>query len=440
MSTIPVYALNGEFLELDREKCWVSDRSRINLGKVCPRKRYLSYHSGPLGKGVEAARQGEDLALGTAVHWGLERLLLSDLSEPDLVRMGAEAALLQFRELAREGIDVQGDDFIWQVAPEAAQLLVDEQAAIAQGLVYAFGARQLEPLIAQYEVVSLEEEINWLLTESSQDETSRFGVFMSRPDAILRHRANGKLYVVSYKTAKKFEDDTIGRLECDPQRFTEGLAVQARYGEEIAGVLYFYLLKGNKWKDKDLGYKRYTSWLVRPWVNEQSAIGGLQPSNFAMEYEWFSPEDGKTHRLGKGWRRCDVWRELDDGMAQWLEWLDQGLVQPEMGRDWLRELVVDPVPVAWDAGQAERWLRGTRMSETQWIEKAEMSRDMNSPEMIDIAFPLYEHSCFNFKRPCGMLPICWRGETVEQAIASGRMKIRSFNHPQEAGEEGGYDE
>ena len=63
-----------------------------------------------------------------------------------------------------------------------------------------------------------------------------------------------------------------------------------------------------------------------------------------MEYEYFDQTEQKSKRLGKGWRRVDIWREME--FEKWLEWLDGGLVQPELERDWLGEMVAEPIPKA----------------------------------------------------------------------------------------------
>jgi hypothetical protein len=53
---------------------------------------------------------------------------------------------------------------------------------------------------------------------------------------------------------------------------------------------------------------------------------------------------------------------------------------------------------------------------------------------LDATVPLAEHSCFNYRHACQFLPVCWRGETIEERLANGKLVGRKANHPQEMGE------
>lgn len=414
--TIKVWS-EGHELEIGREKCYFTDRSRQI--EQCDRRRYLRYHAGPAGRGVDVAMKSEDLLLGSAVHAGLEDLLVNHHVE------GASEMASAWLRAQREQILVQDDEQMWRIVPEVAQLLVEEQAALAEALVYAFGRRQLPQLMVKYEVVSLEEEIAWPLW---QDETT--GVMMSRPDAILRDRQSRKLYPVSYKTIKDFDEATIEGLVTQTQNFTEGHACYHRYGEWPAGILYFYFLKGAKYKDKELGWKRYTNSLVRPWFNEQMSGGTPRPQDFRMEYERYVPSTGKNERLGRGWSRVNVWQIMD--MSEWLSWLDEGLVDPIEGRDWLGEAVADPAAVAWDARYAQRWLDGAIVKERNW---AFHSQDEPSLYGLDEWARPNDQACYGkYGKRCPYFGVCWRDETIDEQLVSGRMGVREANHEMELGD------
>lgn len=284
-SKVLVHRLNADPIELDREQCVYTDRSRILTGQSCPMKRYLQYHV--LGTGVESTYTSEDLLVGSATHAGLEVLLGAYLSDAkpetyegvDLVSVAAETAKAYMLSEAVKGVSIQDQDWQGETPPEVAQLLIEEQANLAYALVWTFGRRRLASLLERYEVVAVEPEICWLVgwTEPRTTEVKIRGVeiftdpvaivMMSRPDAILRSREDGKLWTVSWKTSKRFDQEYLEKLQIDVQGITEGLAVQAMYGEEVGGSFYGYFLKGDKQFDAEIGMKRYTSPLIRPYSN-----------------------------------------------------------------------------------------------------------------------------------------------------------------------------
>jgi len=349
----------------------------------------------------------------------------------DLVSLCANIALDDMALAVQEGID-HGNDYVFdQTPPEVSQLLGEEQASLAYALVWAFGKRRLASLLERYEMVEVEPEINWLVgwtkgdliasklfPHSKVEYRPRSGcadtkaiVMMSRPDAILRSRSDGKLWTVSWKTAKRFTTDYLDRLECDVQSITEGLAVQAKYGEEPGGTFYSYFLKSDKANDDATGAKRYTSPLIRPYSNWT----GVGEPQYRAAYKWFD-ESGAEKRLGKGWARTDIWRGME--LNEWLELLDSGAIQPEAHRDWLGEVVAEPLPMPFKAEAAKRWLEVTAREEARWI----------TPEL-----PAEQRTsnCLNYNRRCGFWAVCHEGDTIERQLAAGLKKVRVANHSAE---------
>lgn len=415
----------GRELELPRERCWLVDRSRVLRGESCPQKRRLEYEAGPAGRGVQPARRSEDLALGSAVHAGLEEMLMSwgreypvESSFNQMVEHCAQIAYDSMMESYTGGLAMQDDEQFTTVMPEVARLLAEEQAALAYGLVWTFGRRRLAALLERYEVVAVEPEVNWLVgwqDRKTFDEVNMAIVMMSRPDAILRSRDDGKLWTVSWKTTKRFDPTSVERLECDIQTLTEGLAVQHRYGVQPGGAYYGYFIKGDRWKDSELGVKRYTSELVRPWHSE----GMFGTGAWKARYETYDLASGKTVRLGRQWRRADVWTQMP--MAEWLGMLDGGEVQAEAGRDWLEEVVAEPLPVRFSAELAAEWVRTRVQEEARWMD-------------LGVERVKHSQSCFSYNKTCAFFSCCWRGDTVENNLLSGRFSIRTANHEVEQGD------
>lgn len=411
--TLLVHRLGAQPIELPRSQCHLFSRSQMLLGQTCSKKREFAYHW--QGRGVESTLLSEDLALGTAVHAGLEELMQGS-------DYGAAADIAQqvMMEQYRLGLEMQHATIAIDLQSETAQLLAEEQANLAYALVWTFGRRRLASLLERFEVVEVEPEICWLVGELWNPGCfTTYIVMMSRPDAILRSHEDGRLWTVSWKTAKRFDGSYVERFESDVQSLTEGLAVQAMYGEVPAGTLYTYFLKGDKTFDAETGAKRYTSPLVRPYC-QWSGVGEPQ---YRGTYKWFD-EMGTEKRCGKGWERTDIWKSFE--MPEWLELLDSGTVHPEANRDWLGEAVVEPEPRPFNSVYAERWRQKAVQQESDWIAILQGDRMAIQDET----------GCHTYNRKCTFYGVCWRGETIEDQIASGYKRLRQeSNHPAEFGEE-----
>lgn len=432
---IKVHRIGAEPVELPREQVWLTERTRWLTGLACQQKRQWGYHWG--GIGISSARPSEDLILGRAVHAGLEWMLdqarydceggVSNESHcAELASTGARLAFEQMKLESEAGITIQDNESYGDDSPELAQLLIEEQANLAYALVWAFGRKRLAGLLERYEVVAVEPEINWLVGEIWNPGCPLISiVMMSRPDAVLRSRGDGKLRTVSWKTAQRFQMGTLEELEIHSQTMTEGLAVEAMYGEPSVGTFFGYFIKSAKSFDASIGMKRYQSGLIRPYM-AYGGIGELGPANFKVTGEWPDPDDpSRNKRISKGWYRRDVWQEMT--MPEWLEMLDSGEVQPEAGkRDWLAEAVVEPMEQPFVRSYGERLVQQIIQTEKDWMEvvSGERRAAMNEGE------------CYNkYSKRCPHYMLCWRGETVEKQLAGGLRVLRTPNHPAEVSNE-----
>ena len=421
-----IHRLNDSPIELSRDQIWWVDRSRYKLGLTCQRKRELSYHW--QGQGVDSAYRSEDLALGSAVHAGLEQMLAwKDGGDEEQFALGGKPLYESCANLARQtmlesaaaGMAYQDDEGFAQTLPEVAQMLAEEQAALVYALVWTFGKRHLASLLERYEVVAVEPEICWLvgwvgdspikIKEEHEDFEVPFVdstaiVMMSRPDAVLRSREDGRLWVVSWKTTKMFSGESVEKLECDLQGLTEAMAVQSAYQEPVGGTFYTYLVKGSKTFSKDDGVKRYGTPLVRPYSLLWTGVG--EP-RYSVDYE-------RT----KGWAKVNIWEQME--MAEWMAILDAW-----EGSDPLAEAVAEPMPVPLNEKAAQRWLVEAVQNEGDWMKV--VSGERVATKNTD--------SCFVFNKKCFAFDYCHRGVTVEERLASGRWIPRVSNHAIEQGGE-----
>jgi len=262
------------------------DRSRVEEFQHCPRRRYLAYHQD--GRGIVPAKKALPLAVGGAVHRGLEVLLTAGAhlytNEQPHVRDGQEvhveympgtwrkvedaavtAALADFSAYAG-ALEVDATEAaalhsklkafdVYDVADAtiAAEMtrdlvvkhqrdfddyLYQEQSALVEALVRAYARRRLRPLLVEYEVLEVEREGQWQLHAPhgiNEHSIAYWGDpdlwFMSRPDALLRDRTSNQLYLQSFKTTASWDVRKERDAQHDMQGLSEGVEVERRLAE-----------------------------------------------------------------------------------------------------------------------------------------------------------------------------------------------------------------
>lgn len=404
---ITVYRIDRPPIEVPPERIIFTDRSRIEDG-LCSRKRYLRFELGGMGY-VSSAFSNEDLVIGGATHEGLDLLLQGGSLEKALI---------------------VAEDYFWEKIFYPDYLLPEQQDALgwdgcnlAKAFVYAYHSTYLPQLLELYEVLEVEEEINW---EVGQTGDGKIIVMMSRPDGLLRHKQTGRLWHVSHKTAQDFQPLQVDKLQIDAQRFSESMGIWAKYGEPVEGTLYNYFLKGKRYKDKDLNIDRCSSGLIHPYMNRMGPGGDIDPEMLSFVYEW-QELDGytlKNRRLGKGWEKVDIYREMD--FITYLGWLE-GMVVPR-GKDYLKESIVGMNEQLFHVEHAARWLRGLAYSEEEWARKVDFVKGLEGHYPFDREIPLQHSQCFSWNRKCSYHSICWQDQPIESLIEDGSLVIRTPNH------------
>jgi hypothetical protein len=409
---IKVYRVGDEPLLLPRSEIIWTDGSRMR--EMCPRKRYYTYHYG--GTGYIPTARNEDLLIGAAVHEGVDLLM-----QGGSINKSLDVAKFCYLE---------GKPWGDWLLPEQKEILTQDGLHLVQALVYAFFVCYLDQYKDQYEVLEVEEEINWLVRRVGNLSL----VCMSRPDAILRHRESGRLWHVSHKTSKRFDESVLRGLDVDVQRFAEGYAIWAKYGESIEGTLYNYFIKGDRRRDETTGMDRYTTGLIRPYIFRQSG-GDLTPEMVRFPYEWdeLNIKTGKVSksRPPKGWEKSDIYKEMD--FMTYLEWLREKWVQ-RAGSDYLLDSQAGMVPVFFDQNHARRWLDGIRHLEEDWYDKAWVMSKAGQDSfetVLNHNIPLAPSQCFSYNHRCQYFNTCWRGRTPESLLEQGDLTHREPNHLQE---------
>lgn len=256
------------------------------------RQGYLRYLF--RGTGLESTRPALPLLIGLAVHKGMETLLLSGDIETAI-----EACLGEFKT---DGLDAYQ---------------AEETRALIEALVRGWHRARWDPFCDEFEVLTVEKEVQALLAPGL--------TLAARADAVIKSRLDGSIWVLNWKTTGN-KTDWTEQWEDDIQMWTEALAIEDSLGEPVSGVIVEGLFKG-------------------------STRAGQSTSPLLMGYKRLVG-DRLIYRSGweKGWVKFPAWRE-EGGLAWWINFLPPDVVeeqfvrsQPilknnEVVRGWVEEVV-----------------------------------------------------------------------------------------------------
>lgn len=403
-----------------------TSRSAIASLQSCNRRRYWEYEapSGPDGqKGWERRRLALPLATGSYVHKVVEGLLKG--TEPAEAILAAKTAYLA-EAISRE---VEGEQETLQ------SRLVQEQAALIEAIGWGWHRTRLHRLLEEYEVVDVERE--------EQTELAHDVVLLSRSDAVLRRRSDGRLFVYNPKTAANPSDRRwIANWEVDMQLMTEVLAVERRLGERVYGVLIEGFDKGARVSEKD-SVGTITGWRQSSpliYGYKQDADPPLVPITL-YDHEY-------TRR--KGWKRFPVWEEefgkssipgvANQFAGQFPRWeKGSGLMRSPI-EWWVNWIPLETVeaqfvplpPIMRDERSVESCVRQVVAMERR-IEMSMMDISLRVPSQLEQAldehFPQSFHACL-FPSRCQMFEICHTPGVASDVAGSGLYQPRVSNHPE----------
>ena len=201
-----------------------TDRSGILSWQKCPRDRWYSRHFN--GTGIERTRKSLPLAFGSAFHEGAEDLLTGK---------GIESAV----ERAMKYLFSQFNEAKVDLEEKQTEYAINEQCAIAEGLLRAWWHHNGERFLRDFEVLEVEQE--------GRAELAPGIVLMFRPDALVRERSSGDLFIVSWKTASTFGQYTLNQIACDMQSMSEVWGVEqtmnAKSAAEAQEMAIGFMLK-----------------------------------------------------------------------------------------------------------------------------------------------------------------------------------------------------
>lgn len=395
---------------------WQVDRSRILDYQACPRRRYLAYHY--RGTGIQKIAKALPLVFGSAFHEGAELMLRGDIEAAVLKAKLFLSSVFEERRVGFGGEKPSDVDAAWAYGAE-------EQAAMAEALLRGFWAFEGEYLLRDFEILEVESEGKALLTDDME--------LMFRPDALVREKATGDIYEISWKTFSTWGDKQHSQAQVDMQSCSE---VWGRLNDPnapkidgIEGVLYKFAAKGSRRKDKWDGLYKQGSHLIYGWRRQQ----GADEAEWSWSWDFINEETGKPSTLGKGWKKVPIWRDYPGGVKAWIEDLSAGRVFPRHLNP-LEEAFPVGLPVSRRTDEVESWKRGIVAQEQRIQRDLEFVGTDADADDLDVCFPMHTARCHDYSG-CSMFEACHVPAVRADPLGSGLYQIRLANHPENGGED-----
>ncbi len=426
---------------------FTSSRSRQETGLRCSRARFWASEWN--GTGLESSRASVPLATGGATHQGLAHVLtrvLSTSCHPE----GFDAKNIHSLDTIELAVKVALDDYDSKCKDrgfqlkelESASQTYNEQRALTEALVRLGGLVVIPRLLETYEVLEVEKQDEVLLHhEDDEDDYGKWDIlWKSIPDALLRNRESGELFLLSWKTTSEYSSQKDDDARVDVQGQSEAWAWTTAHPDagEIRGIQMVYLAKGPRRKE-ELPDGSWIQKTQNPLIYGYGKdLGGLAPE-YASSLFWKCLEPhlfkwakggtcpgGKGHKRGDEWKGFPVWESM--GIAKWIEMIQGGKVQG--GENILESLFAIPMVHYRSPGKLESWLLQAQSLEIQRAKDLQALGDNPTVGDLDRCFPqggMWTGSCTNwFWSRCGFFELC-HGPSHVQAdpVGSGVYQIRS---------------
>lgn len=387
------------------------DRSRIVARCECPRLRFLNYHMG--GTGIERVKLALPLVNGIHVHAAIADVLMwyPQISLDHIVTKHLTAYQA---EVTERGIQTDDD-------PE---LLVKEQSALIEGLIRGWVKLRLPRLLEEYEVVSVEEEMQWEMAPGL--------IQMLRLDGLLRHKVTKLLFILELKTVGMPGYQWQQGWEKNIQFMSYTQAVREITGEECGGVIVEGLVKGTR--------RRETA--------ASSPFCGANLQNSPFCYAYAMKFKGSTEvMLSTAWSR-GAEKVLVTNHVPMKAWVEELHSEGELEKQFVSVPPISPLPE-----QILRWRRQTIAAETRFamaLSDVQYTEDVLriqtaagcEPEVIekaraileeklDFHFPQHDTHCNRYFGSCSFADVCFEPNIGEDPLGSGLYKKRDPHHTSE---------
>lgn len=381
-----------------------TDRSAILSFQKCNRDRWWSRHFG--GKGLQGKSKSLALSFGGSLHEGLAPLVLGKDIEHAVL-----TAKLQL-SLAFEEKKVETEE------PKQLEMDAKEQGWLVEALLRAWELYEGKTFRETFEVLEVEEEGRVELGDGI--------VLLFRPDAVLRERATGDVYVLSWKSTSAFSQMTTQQSSVDMQSMSEVYGVQEKLGLKVEGVLYKYLVKGRRKFDDYNNRWMNDSRLIYCWKKLEADEFGLH--DFAHSFN-YTDDEGKNRRLGKGWQLVPVADHYPGGIKAWIEALAGNQITPR-NVNVFDSIFPQMLPVVRREDEIESWKRQVVSQEGRVRQRVRAMAVDPSEEVLDREFPQSTARCFDYMSKCSFFEACHRPAVKADPLGSGLYEVRISNHPE----------
>lgn len=408
-----------------------TSRSQITDFQRCPRLAFWKYHYNQTG--IEPVAQSIPLVWGSGLHVGVAKLLEGN-SVDDAVGFALESYSEECQDRKFDIDELESQSFTYS-----------EGRALIEGFTRAWAMERLPDFLGTYEVLEVEQEGLW------QDWSDTVSLAY-RPDALLRKRNTGGLYIFNLKSSYAWGEREQKASRYNVQGLSEMAAVEDRLARwttrynnkvvddlprwfirimqehdpknaphsapKVSGIQDEIFIKGSRQKKDDQHFQN--TFLVHPWLKS-----GITSADDEWGWKYYFEQNGKNTRLGNAFTRVNVWEHLS--MKEWVEMLSSMQVQSHLGNP-LSELFVTPVPHERNDAELQEWLRQAREQEEsvrrsmRYVEAAHDEQDQRI--LLDVHFPQYRHSCFNYNSVCSYALLCFDRLSPE----CGLYQIRKDHH------------
>ena len=423
---------------------WLTDRSRYETGNQCPAERFLRYHFGPNGYGIQKAAQKIPLATGDVIHVGISVLTdycrLNDTQPPPVqVDLAVRAALDRYQHT----IDSRGL-LHWEETEEQQQRIVHEQQLLIEGLVRAFSMWELPEILRSYRILYVEQE-EVSVVSCTCGIGDRIGTLadhvgagcqgigiQTRGDFVSQHRVTGNY---AYHELKSTAENNIRfrtQYETNMQPYLGTLGLEDAQGIDVTEIYIHGLVKGKYGHEynpetRDYDGPEYQNSRLCYAYQDQSGT-----DNWAVKYQW-KDDAGMTRRLPKSWKRTSV--ALFGSMQEYLEAFAEDLrpqvlatLPPLPKKDHIRE------------GALTSWIyeeQRVRWALHEFHDRMEqVGYDWTHPEVqswLDKEFRrTFDCQRYGGRYACHMIPICHRHPGWEDPLTFlGFVPRRPHHLPEE---------
>lgn len=400
---------------------WLVDRSRHTEGlQHCQMSRYLKYHSGPQGIGIVSKGFAIPLWTGSTTHLGLEYICKAHIGL-DKPLSKAEIRPLINQALEESKAEALSKGFEDEPTEDQAYIL-EEQLALAEGLLWGFTRACLEKLLQDYEIVKVEEEMPLDLEGTNIR-------LMTRPDMIVRNRVTGQLGLLDWKShaGSSIGDSTINEYRNSPQMASGVMAAEKNLGEPVEFYTMYFLLKGSRDYFESRGRKSQTkcqySHLI--YAKFTPASPPLNDTLFENKGFWIDKQPAWKQEFSQaeeGASPMETYIYLLPMELLYEQFLEVGPYPKNefMSRQFLKTL----------AGEEIRWQRN--MAAISGWDSTPGGTEQQREDFLSDLIPR-SYQCHKYNHKCSFYKICFReGDAWKDPVGSGYYVNREPHHEEES--------